>query len=93
MIKGQQMTKSIALEAMFAQEILDRFTVRLSQPLQQAMKACRRVRFDAQTGAIVLECPNPLLLKVMESLRPELEAIAVPAPLHIVLAGKGKCYW
>ncbi|MBD2091592.1 hypothetical protein H6F67_17245 [Microcoleus sp. FACHB-1515] len=87
------MTESIALEALFAQEILDRFTARQSPPLQHALKACRRVRYDAQTGSIVLECPNRLLLKVIESLRSELEAIAAPAHLHIVMAGKGKCYW
>lgn len=86
------MTESIALEALFAQEILDRFTARQTPSLQQALKACRRIRYDDHRGAIVLECPNRLLLKVIESLRPELEAIA-PAQLHIVLAGKGKCYW
>ncbi len=87
------MTESIALENLFAQEVLDRFVACQTPPIQQVLKACRRMRFDAQTGAIVLECPNRLLVKVIESLRPQLEAIAAPAHLHIVLAGKGKCYW
>ena len=87
------MAESIALENLFAQEVLDRFAARQSPPLQQVLKSCRRVHFDAQTGAIVLACPNRLLFKVIESLRPQLEAIAAPAEVHIVLAGKGKCYW
>jgi hypothetical protein len=90
-----QMNQPATLEALFAGEVIDRFLGGEGEIYRQAVKTCRKVKFDAQSGAIVLECPNAFLASMMESLRRELEAIAAPtgAQIQIVVKGKGKCYW
>jgi hypothetical protein len=85
----------LSLEALFADEVVNRFLGYQSERHLQAVKSCRRIKFNARRGAIVLKCPNPFLAQMLESLKPELETIAASIGTHvqIVVAGQGKCYW